>query len=219
MPLFKAFKGANASVSIATSKDAFTLGESVEGDLIVSSQEDLTAKEVRLELRGVERTREGEGGGETEATESLETRFYSPQNEYTQRGNTIEYPMHKERRRLTGELRIAPGASQRFPFRIDIPATLGPTFEGTRHDGAWLERAWVLEARVVLGGRPDLATEKDIRVLSKDVPGMVQAPPAPLTGGPVMFCQHCGKPISQGAVFCNFCGGRQASAEDAPDSE
>lgn len=24
-----------------------------------------------------------------------------------------------------------------------------------------------------------------------------------------MFCQHCGKPIAEGSVFCNYCGGQQ----------
>ena len=31
-----------------------------------------------------------------------------------------------------------------------------------------------------------------------------------------MFCQHCGKQIADGAVFCNFCGGRQGASSATP---
>jgi len=31
-----------------------------------------------------------------------------------------------------------------------------------------------------------------------------------------LFCQHCGKPIGDGSVFCNYCGGRQGAAGPTP---
>lgn len=212
MPLFKAFKALNATVSISTSKDQYALGETVEGEVLVASGEDFAAKEIRLELCGVERARmEGEAA-EEEVEESAETRFYSPQDSYTERGDTIEYPMHDEKIVLGGASAIRPGASERFPFRILIPAESGPTFTGMRKDGQRLEREWTLRARVVVGGRSDLEARKEIRAVFAPTQGAAALSPQPDSVGTSTVCQYCGALIPQGAATCNSCGGRQASS-------
>ena len=30
-----------------------------------------------------------------------------------------------------------------------------------------------------------------------------------------MFCQHCGKPLADGSMFCNYCDGRQGAVPPA----
>lgn len=179
MPLLKAFKAPEATVAIRTSKDQFVLGETIEGDLLVSSQEDFTVKEVRIELYGLETLKpvesmdepidEGETEGSTAADfeETAQTRLYSPEGWVTQNGDATEYTMHKGAAVVSGTLGIARGSAQPLPFRIDIPSNLGPTFRGLRKDGQWIGRAWKLRAVLAVGGRPDVKVEKGIQVLER----------------------------------------------------
>ncbi len=228
MPLFKAFKAPNAAVSINTGKDSFLLGETITGDLRVTSEEDVEAKEIRVELVGVEKLKVGGEAIEEEGSETLETRIYSSQTSYTQRGDTIEYPMYKGQTKLSEKLRVTKGFSQQFPFTITIPASMGPTFQGMRRDGQWLERTWTLKGVLAVGGRPDVEGRKDIRVSLTSAPSP-PAPGAPTLAAPsvtaaeptvapkptptrviITSCTRCSAPISPSQedliVTCRYCG-------------
>ena len=167
MPLFKAFKAPNATVSINIDKDKFVLGETIKGDLLLTSKEDFEAEDIRVELQGVEKLKGEviEEGSET--LETLETRIYSSTTSYTQRGDVTEYPMHKGQVKVSQKLKITKGYSQQFPFKITIPANLGPTFRGMRADRQWLERMWTLKGVVAVKKRPDVEAKKDIQVSMK----------------------------------------------------
>ena len=192
MPLFKAFKAPDAAVAISTGKDNFALGETITGNLFLTSQEDFVAKQIRVELCGVERLKVGaepvgeESEGpiedgeepveeeaepieeeseeplEEERAETSQTRIYSSQSSYTQKGDIIEHPMHKGETVISERLGITKGYGQQFPFKITIPPDLGPTFQGMRRDGQWIERTWTLQGVVAVGGRPDVKATKDI---------------------------------------------------------
>jgi len=229
LPLFKAFKAPNATVSINIGKDNFVLGEAITGNLIVMSEEEFEADEIRVELQGVEKLKVGGEPIEEEGAETLETRIYSSRTSSTQRGDTIEYPMHRGQTKVSEKLRMTKGFSQQFPFAITVPAGLGPTFQGMRRDGQWLERFWTLKGVVAVGGRPDVEAKKDIRVSMATAPSPV-LPPSPLvaqvpsapqamptvapTPAParmmITSCTRCSAPISpsqEDLIFtCRYCG-------------
>jgi len=229
LPLFKAFKAPNASVSINIGKENFILGETITGDLLVTSQEDFEAEETRVELQGVEKLKVGGEAIEEEGSETLETRIYSSRSSYTQRGDTVEYPMYKGQTKVSEKSRVSKGFSQQFPFQITIPAGVGPTFQGMRRDGQWLERIWTLKGVVAVGGRPDVEAKKDIRVSMASAPSVPSAPSQPVAVVPsvpavqpsvaaqpaparmmITSCTRCSAPLSPSQedliVTCRYCG-------------
>jgi DNA-directed RNA polymerase subunit RPC12/RpoP len=186
LPLLKAFQAPKASVTINIAKDNYTLGEAITGDLVFSSDEDFEAKEVRVELHGIEQLRSG-GEPIRGASETLETRIYSPRTTTVQKGTTVQYVMHNGQNRVNDRFMVQRGFNRQFPFRITIPSNLGPTFQGTRMDGQWLERTWTLKAIVSIGGRPDVEARRALNVYlpsaAPQAPGIV--PPVPFQPGSV----------------------------------
>ena len=236
MPLFKSLKAPSATIILNIAKDNFVLGETITGDLLVTSQEEFEADEIRVELQGVERLRTG-GEAMVGVPETPETRLYSSTSSNTQSGTIRIYPMYNGRSKVNEKLRIPSNFSQQFSFKITIPAGLGPTFQGLRHDGQFLERTWTLKGVVAVSGRPDVETKKDINVAIPSQPTastMPSAPtqfvaPMPSIATPVeqmtesahvpapappremiTSCTRCGAPLSPSQedliITCRYCG-------------
>ena len=163
MPLFKSFKAPKATISMNVNKENPNLGETIEGTVTVVSQEEFDADEVRVELLAYERLKPG-GGMVRDAQETPETRLYSQPNQNAQTMSTMECVMYRGQTKLSQQLRMTNGFNQQFPFKITVPANLGSTFQGMRHDGRWLQRVWLMKAVLAVGGRPDVETRKDICV-------------------------------------------------------
>ena len=178
MPLFKSFKAPNASITLNISKDNFNLGETITGELLVTSQEDFEADEIRTELVGIEKMRVG-GEPLRGASETQETRLYSSSTPQTQSGTIREYLMYRGQTKASQKLRVPNGYNQQFSFNITIPAGLGPTFTGLRRDGQWLERTWIIKGIVAVGGRPDVEAKRSIQVSIPSVSTTAQAPTPP----------------------------------------
>jgi len=234
LPLLKTFQAPKASLTLNIAKDSYVLGESITGDLVLSSDEEFEAKEIRVELYGVERLRSG-GEPIRGASETLETRIYSPRTTTVQKGTTAEYSMHNGQSKISERFIVPRGFSQQYSFKIVIPSNMGPTFQGMRMDGQWLERTWTLKGVVSIGGRPDVEAR---RVLNISLPSAIQQPappalspqiqpsvaptmPAPMlapqpqpkpapTRQVITSCTRCGAPITPSQedliVTCRYCG-------------
>ena len=152
--------GARATVSIALSTGGVTVGGKISGHLILTSEEDFEAAEVRLELDGVEKCMMGNGGvwegpGD-DAMETPETRLYSPDlDPIRSDGSGMEFQMCKEKRVIGQNVRVAKGLRQEIPFEISVPK-LGPSFRGTRRDGVQLDRNWSLKGVAAIPRRGDI---------------------------------------------------------------
>ncbi len=234
MPLFKSFKAPNASAMLSISKDNCALGETITGELLVTSQEDFEAEEIRIELVGIEKMRVG-GEPIKGMSETQETRLYSSSTPQTQSGIIREYLMYRGQSKISQKLRIPNGYNQQFSFKITVPAGLGPTFTGLRRDGQWLERTWTLKGIVAVGGRPDVEAKRNIQTSIPSAPAPAPtiptpAPvPAPAVAAPAMVepspiaapqpaapkelptsCARCGAPISPNQedliITCRYCG-------------
>jgi len=176
LPLLKTFQAPKASLSINLTKENYMLGETVTGELTFTSDEEFEAKETRVELHGVEQLRSG-GEPIRGASETLETRIYSPRTATVQKGTTVQYVMYNGQSRVNDKFMVRRGFAQQFPFRITIPSNLGPTFQGVRMDGQWLERTWTLKGVVSIGGRPDVETKK---ILNISLPSATIQPASPI---------------------------------------
>ncbi len=233
MPLLKSFRAPNASVSLNIDKDSFILGETLTGNLLVTSQEEFEAQEIRVELLGVERLRAG-GEAIKDAPETSETRLYSSTSTHTRRGSPREYLMYSGQTKISESLGITSGYNRQFSFNITVPAGLGPTFQGIRRDGQRLERTWTLKGVVSIGGRPDVDTTKVIQVSMPATPTTTPphpAPPIPAASVPttvappdqpsappqpearretITSCTRCSAPISPSQedliITCRYCG-------------
>lgn len=171
MPLFKSFKAPKATISMNINKENPNLGETIEGTVTVASQEEFDAAEVRVELLAYERLKPG-GGLIRDAQENSETRLYSQPGQNTQASASAEYAMYRGQSKLSQKFRITNGFNQQFPFKITVPANLGPTFQGIRRDNRWLQRTWLLKGVLAVSGRPDVETRKDLCI---SIPAPVQA--------------------------------------------
>jgi len=232
LPLFKSFKAPNASATLNISKDTYALGETITGELLVTSQEQFQADEIRIELQGNEKIRVG-GEAIRGASETQETRLYSTTNPTTQTGTTREYLMYRGQTRLAQKPTFTNGFNQQYPFNITIPNGLGPTFQGLRRDGQRLERTWALKGIIGVGGRPDVETKRNIQVTiappQTPSPQMPAAIPTPMPAAmPTMeptptqvnipppkkeiptSCTRCGAPFSPSQedliITCRYCG-------------
>lgn len=231
MPLLKTFQAPKASVTINIAKEQFALGEMISGELLLSSNDEFEAKEVRVELHGNERLRTG-GQPIRGATETVETRIYSPRTTTVQKGTTEEYVMYNGQSKVNERFMVTRGFSQQFPFKITIPPHLGPTFQGVRMDGQWLERTWTLKGIVSIGGRPDVEAKRVIFITLPSATPQPATPPqlsvAPVQQAPITApvpapqprpaparemitsCTRCSAPLSPSQedliITCRYCG-------------
>jgi DNA-directed RNA polymerase subunit RPC12/RpoP len=234
LPLLKAFQAPKASLQLNIVKDNYALGETITGELVFTSNEEFEAKEIRVELQGTERLRSG-GEPIRGTSETLETRLYSPRTTTVQKGTTVEYNMYNGQSKVNERFIVPRGFNQQYSFRIAIPSQLGPTFQGVRMDGQWLERTWILKGVVSVGGRPDVETRRALQVslpVAASLPAMpvqsvqsqsipaampamsapaIQPQPKPVAPREVITsCTRCGAPVNPSQedliVTCRYCG-------------
>lgn len=92
-----------ASVSITLSKDTVSLGKELSGTILVTSEEEFDADEIRVEVSGV-------------APKAIPARFG---DEYPTASDKTLWSVVK---RMSGPLHLKPGFRQDFPFKVLIPA-------------------------------------------------------------------------------------------------
>ncbi|MEM3952695.1 MAG: hypothetical protein QXP74_04740, partial [Nitrososphaerota archaeon] len=99
-----------------------SLSESV---LLVSSDEDFDAEEIRCEMQCVESAK-------------VLKRFYDPGlKREVVREVWESATLHSARVSLSGPIRISKGFSEKFPFSILIPITLKPTSKSMDRNVSW----------------------------------------------------------------------------------
>lgn len=168
MGLLRGLRAPSATMSINLSSGEFPAGGKLSGQLILTSNEEFEATEIRLELLGIEYVEAAEGsvleGGVFDATnETRETRIYS-NSDPEGSGNGVRFEMCNQRTVVSKKVGVPAGPQQQFPFEFSIP-NLGPSFEGRRRDGARLERTWTLKGIADVAKRGDVKAEVTLRVV------------------------------------------------------
>lgn len=179
------------NLSLSLKKNVFFLGENMEGELFLSSEEDLEAEEIRCELTCVESVK-------------TQKRVYNPS---LKREITTEVwetaTLYSAKPSLCGPTPIPKGFSGKFQFSINLPITLKPTYKGVDRKVSWL-----IKGVVAVKGRLD-KTSPTIEVQ------VAQPPPTPITKEVIrevvmVPCKYCGTLFPQTETTCPHCGARRS---------
>jgi len=223
---FKSLSPPKANITIELGKAEYALGDTVEGSVLLISQEAFDVQEIRVDLIGRERIK----GTLLDFSGDPQTRIYGQLGAQagTARPTQMDLLMHSNPIPVSGAAKIPSGYDGKFQFRVSIPPHLGPSYQGGRQDGSWMQRVWMIKVIVAIAGRPDLELVKEIRVMSSNLEGLdkggaaaaatVASASAAATGGAAQVqgeesiptnCPKCGAPfkITQEDIFvtCKYC--------------
>lgn len=141
MGLFGRFKAPKGTVSVTLDKGEYSLREPLTGKINVSAAEDFDMDEVRLEIWVNEFTRASQSqdiGGTTRTVTA-------------QQDNTL----HNGKTTVSGRMHASNGVSQDFPFSINLPPGIPPTYRGRNANNSWK-----IKGVVAVKGRPDVTSHE-----------------------------------------------------------
>jgi len=177
-----------ANVSLNLSKNTFTLGEDLEGTLVLNSEEEFDASEVRVEFRCIEKKKKG--------------RY--EWNQITKRSEWREFwetaTLHSVDLKISEGLHLTQGYKKEFPFRTNIPAGGRESYDSV--DGSV---TWSIKGVLAIKGRPDVNSETfEVQVIRPTAaPTIVKE----IVHEVVMIpCTYCGKLMPQTSTLCPYCG-------------
>jgi len=182
-----------ATVVLGLNKSAFTLGEDLEGTLLVASEEEFDATEVRAEFRCVERKKKGK----------------YEWNERTQRNEWKEYwetaTLHSADVKASGEFHLTSGYRKEFPFRANIPA-------GGRESYKSVDASvtWSVKGVLAVEDRPDVTSETvEVQVMKPSAAPTIVKEKEIVREVVMIPCAYCGTLMPQTSIFCPNCGARR----------
>jgi len=170
LPQFKESKAPDATISLNIDKDNFVIGEKITGNILVTSEEEFDAKEIRVELQCIAEQKIGETHETEEGYEVEDPRVGAAlaagvlaaiAYKKIKGKDTIGIPMYKGQTKVSEKLKITKGYSQQFPFQITIQPNVRTMLYLSRPGPG---REWTLKGVVAVEGRPDVETKKDVRV-------------------------------------------------------
>ena len=193
MGFFKKLKGRftkpEASVSLTIPKSTFELGEDLKGAIVVSSQEEFDATEVRVELRCVEKKKREKW-------------------EYDDRGRKVhrtywdQAKLHSANPKASGTLHLTSGFNKTFPFSVNIPAGGRESFDSV--DGGV---TWSIKGVVAIDGRPDATSEAtELQVIRPAAAPTIVKEKEIIKEIVMIPCEYCGGLMPQTATSCPNCG-------------
>jgi hypothetical protein len=131
------FKAPKGTVSVTLDKSEYSLREPLTGKINVSAAEDFDVDEVRLEIWVNEFTRASQSQNINGTT----------RNVTAEQENTI----HKGKTTVAGRMHATNGFSQDFPFSINLPPGIPPSYRGRNANNSWK-----MKGVVAVKGRPDV---------------------------------------------------------------
>jgi len=223
---FRSLSPPKVNVTIELTKGEYALGENVDGAVLVVSQEAFDIQGIKVDIISRERIR----GTLLDFSGDQQTRIYGqlgPQAG-TAKPTQLDLLVYSNPVPVSGPLKIPDKYDGKFMFRITIPPHLGPSYQGGRQDGSWLQRIWVAKATIAVAGRPDIEVAKEFQVAASKAEGLdaggTAAAAAVATGAAAAQgtaqppkeetiptnCPKCGAPftVTQEDVFitCKYCG-------------
>jgi hypothetical protein len=146
MGLLGKFKAPKGTVAVTLEKGEYSLREPLTGKINVSAAEDFDIDEARLEIWVNEFTRASQNQNIAGTMRSITA----------EQNNTI----HKGKMTVTGRMHVSNGFSQDFPFSINLPSGIPPTYRGRNANNSWK-----IKGVLAVKGRPDITGyEMEIQV-------------------------------------------------------
>ncbi|MEM3357220.1 MAG: hypothetical protein QW166_05265, partial [Candidatus Bathyarchaeia archaeon] len=200
----------NASISLELAKWRFSPGENIEGNIIVKSDEDFDAKEIRCEIECVEEIKSRVSEYDSSSKRMIEKDVWKRITHFS------------EKPTVCGSIHITKGSTQTLPINIKLPTSAWLTYKGADR-----KLTWSIKGVIAVEGRPD-ATSKTIEIAVEE-PQQIPSPPlptpqaavtpaivetakaAPSTSLPLPTnCGRCGAPLNVThedlVVTCRYCG-------------
>jgi hypothetical protein len=131
------FKAPKGTVSVTLDKGEYSLKEPLTGKINVSAAEDFDIDEVRLEIWVNEFTKASQTQNINGTTRTVKA----------EQENTI----HKGKTTVAGRMHASNGFSQDFPFSINLPPGVPPSYRGRNANNSWK-----MKGVVAVKGRPDV---------------------------------------------------------------
>jgi len=182
------------SLGLNFGKNTYFLGENVEGELTLSSNEELDADEVRCELQCIESAK-------------VQKRYYDPNLKREIVRDVWETAtLYSVKPSLSGPIHLSKGSISKFPFSINIPITMKPTYKGIDRKVTWL-----IKGVVAVKGRPD-ATSPTIEIqVAKPAAAPVIKEKEVIREVVMVPCKYCGTLFPQTEIVCPNCGAKRTS--------
>jgi len=178
------------SVSLTIPKSTFELGEDLKGAIVVSSQEEFDATEVRAELRCIEKRKR----------EKLEYDERLRRN--VQRVYWDTATLHSSNPRASSALHLTPSTDKTFPFSANIPAGGRESFDSV--DGGV---TWFIKGVVAIDGRPDVTSETmELQIIRPAAAPTIIKEKEIVKEVVMIPCEYCGTLFPQTATSCPKCG-------------
>lgn len=145
MGFLNRLKTPKATISITMEKNENSLMEPLAGTFNVSSTEEFDADEIRVELWVSEFTR---------ATGKVDLGGGNRKTVTLQQDNKL----HNGKVAVAGRMRITEGFNKDFPFSINLPPGVPPSYRGRN-----ATTTWRMKGVVAVKGRPDI-TSHDMEI-------------------------------------------------------
>ncbi len=149
MGFLNRFKAPKTTLAISMDKNEFSLREPLTGKFQVTSSEEFDADEIRVEIWVDEFTR---------ATGSVDIGGNRKKTVTLQQNNKL----HNGKVAVSGRMHITEGFSKDFPFSINLPPGVPPSYSGRN-----ATNTWKMKGVVAVKGRPDVTShDTEIKVNS-----------------------------------------------------
>jgi len=135
--LMQRMKTPKGTIAVAMDKNEYSLREPLVGKVNVSASEDFDVDEIRLEVEVFEWT---------QATQNLNIGG-------TNRSVTAaqDSKVHEQKMTLQGRMHLNNGFNQDFPFTLNLPTGVPPTYRGRN-----ARCTWKVKGVIAVKGRPDI---------------------------------------------------------------
>ena len=172
------------------------LGENVEGELNLSSDEDVDVEEVRCEFRCVEAVKTikyvESGTGRTGVPVRVPVETWDSATLYST--NVV----------LSGATHINKGFTGNYPFRVSVPITLKPTCKGVDR-----RVTWTIKGVAAVRGRPDATSSTVELQIAQPATQPVVKEREVIREVVVAPCKYCGALFPVIETTCPNCGAKR----------
>jgi hypothetical protein len=185
----------DTKLELRLSKPSFSLGEDLEGSLLVFAQEDFDCTEVRLEVECVE------------SAKVIRYDYDSASRRSIARETTESAVLFSAKPLLSTSAHFGNGENRSFPIKFNIPAGGRPTYV------AFDRRVtWTIKGVVAVDGRPDATTnEAEFQVVQPVVVAGAQVVREVVREVVRVPCRYCQTLFDQLEITCPNCGAKRTA--------